>query len=64
MLFVLVVLVKNIDRSKAVTLLQNHRLENIAQMKIIPVTEAEIIGIIKFSNQKTQQDMMEFPPKS
>ena len=44
--------IKNTDRSKAATLLTNHKLENIAQMKIIPVTEAEIIGIIKSLKSK------------
>ena len=44
--------IKNTDRFKAATLLTNHRLENIAQMKIIPVTEAEIIGTIKSLKSK------------
>jgi hypothetical protein len=39
--------IKNADRLKAATILKNHRFQKIVQMKVIPVTEAEIIGTIK-----------------
>jgi hypothetical protein len=39
--------IKNADRLKAETLLKNHILEKIVQMKIIPVPEAKIIDTIK-----------------
>jgi hypothetical protein len=39
-------------RLKAATLLTKHRLENIAEIKIIPVTESEIIGTIKSLKSK------------
>jgi hypothetical protein len=55
--------IKNTDGSKAATLLKNHRLENIAQMKIIPVTEAEIIGIIKSLKSKNTAEYDEISTK-
>jgi hypothetical protein len=39
--------VKKVDCSKAETLLKNYRLSNVAEMKTIPVTESEIISILK-----------------
>jgi hypothetical protein len=56
--------IKRSDTDKATTLLKNINLDNIVQMEIIPVSEAEVITIIMSLNQKTQQDTKEYPIKT
>jgi len=51
---------ENGDSNKALKLLRNTKFGNITQMKIIPVTEAEIKITIMSLNLKIQQDMMEY----
>jgi hypothetical protein len=52
---------KHSDMHKTLPLLKNIKLDNIAQMEIIPVSEVEVKTIIMSLKPKIQQDMMETP---
>ena len=49
------------DVGKALQSLKESYPESTSEMKLIPVTEIEVIDIKKALKNKTHQDMMEFP---
>jgi hypothetical protein len=54
------VVTMNSDKNEANKLLNTSKNDNIPEMKLIPITEAEIKNILKIMKQKILQGMMAF----